>query len=158
IVVRKGDTVLPGPITASGNFIGQTLMDNSGRVLYSVTLAGAGVSTSDDAALWLYTPGSGSTLLVREGQSAPGTAGATFNNPFDLWRPAIPPAGLNGNGQYVMTAELRGGDVNGTTNDQALYAGSASGGLTLVARKGDPAPGTDALFAGFVTSFTSINN
>ena len=57
-----------------------------------------------------------------------------------------------------MTAELQGGDVVGGVNDNALYVGSASGNLTLVARKGDPAPGTDALFAGFVTNNTYINN
>ena len=53
------------------------MMDGSGRVLYSLNLAGAGVGPANDASLWLYTPGSGNTLLVREGESAPGTAGAT---------------------------------------------------------------------------------
>jgi len=157
IVVRKGDTVLPGPVTAS-SLSGQTLMDNSGRVLYNLTLAGAGVSTSNNASLWVHTPGSGSTLLVREGQSAPGTAGATFNDAFDTWVPSLSSGGLNGSGKYAMTAVLQNGDVAGTANDLALYAGSTSGGLTLVARKGSPAPGTDAVFAAFTTSLTFINN
>ena len=106
----------------------------------------------------LYTPGSGNTLLVREGQLAPGTAGATFANSFDTWQAALSPDAFNNSGQYVMTAELQGGDVVDGVNDSALYVGSASGNLTMVARKGDPAPGTDALFAGFVTNNTYINN
>jgi hypothetical protein len=156
MVVRKGATVLPGPVTAS-SFPGQLLMDSAGRVLYSMNLSGTGVSTGNDASLWLYTPGSGNTLLVREGQVAPGTAGATFANSFDTWQPALSIDGFNNTGQYEMTVELQGGDVVAGVNDQALYVGSASG-LTMVARKGAPAPGTDALFGGFVTNNTYINN
>ena len=36
-------------------------LDNNGRVLYTLPLAGAGVTTANDDSLWLYTPGSGST-------------------------------------------------------------------------------------------------
>ena len=157
IVVRKGATVLPGPLTASTfPTSGILAIDSNGRVLYSLNLAGAGVGTANDASLWLYTPGSGNTLLAREGQIAPGTAGATFGNSFETWQPSLSPDGFS-NGQYVMTAELQGGDVVAGVNDLALYIGSATG-LTMVARKGNPAPGTDALFAAFITNNTYINN
>ena len=157
MVVRKGAAVLAGPVTAL-SFPGQLLMDGNGRVLYSLNLAGTGVSASNDASLWLYTPGSGNTLLVREGQLAPGTAGATFANSFQTWQPALSTDAFNNSGQYEMTVELQGGDVVEGANDKALYVGSASGDLTIVARRGDPAPGTDAVFAGFVTNNTYINN
>jgi hypothetical protein len=157
IVVRKGDTVLPGPVTASA-FSGQLLMNSSGQVLYNLTLAGTGVTAANNASLALYTPGSGNTVLVREGQLAPGTAGATFNNSFDTWVPTVPVNGFNNSGQYVMTAHLQGGDVVDGVNDEALYVGSAAGGLTLVARGGNPAPGTDASFVSFITNNTYINN
>jgi hypothetical protein len=156
IVVRKGDTVLPGPVTAL-SFNNQILLNSSGQVLYNLNLAGTGVGTTNDASLWLYTPGPVNTLLVREGQSAPGTAGATFSNSFEVWQAGIPVDGFNNSGQFVMTTELQNGDVLAGVNDKALYVGSASG-LTLVARAGDPAPGTDALFGGFVTNNTYINN
>lgn len=158
LVVRKGATVLPGPVTASFPAGGQLLMNSSGQVLYSLSLAGPGVTTANDASLWLYTPGSGGTLLAREGQLAPGTAGATFASSFATWQPGLSTNAFNNSGQYAMTVELQGGDVVGGANDNALYVGSASGNLTMVARKGAPAPGTDALFAGFVINNTYINN
>ena len=71
IVVRKGDIVLPGPVTAS-TFNNQLLLNSNGQVLYNLKLAGTGVTTANDASLWLYTPGSGNRLLVREGRLAPG--------------------------------------------------------------------------------------
>ncbi len=156
LVVRKGATVLPGPVTALITNT-QILLNSSGQVLYTLNLAGAGVTTANDASLWLYTPGSGSTLLVREGDSAPGTAGAILANSFNTWQPSFLSDAFNNAGQYVMTAYLQGGDVVAGVNDQVLYVGSASG-LTKVARSGDPAPGTDAVFAGFVTNNTAINN
>lgn len=156
LVVRKGATVLP--LVVATSITGQLLLNSNGQALYNLILAGAGVTTANDASLWIYTPGSGSTLVVREGQLAPGTAGATFSNPFEVWQPAVTTDGFNNSGQYVMTVELQGGDVVGGVNDKALYVGSASGAPTMVARAGDPAPGTDSVFGGFVTNNTYINN
>jgi hypothetical protein len=85
IVVRKGDTMLPGPVKAaafsgySGQFSGNNQMSGD-RILYNLRLAGAGVTTANDESLWLYTPGPGNALLLREGNPAPGTAGAVFSS------------------------------------------------------------------------------
>src|SRR5262249_4656159 len=155
ILVRKGATVLGTGETASALlFTGQ--MDNNGRVLYDLTL-GVPATTANDNSLWLYTPGSGSTLLVREGQSAPGTAGATFNNAANTWAAGVGPNGFTRTGYYTLLADLLNGDVVGTTNNQAFYRGDTASGLTLVARKGDPAPGTDGVFNGFTASGISVN-
>ena len=156
VVVRRGDTVLPG-VTASTFTTSQFSLDTSGRVLYNVNLGGAGVNSGNDASLWVYTPGSGSTLLVREGQIAPGTAGATFNNDANTWQPSVSVNGFNG-GWYEFTAVLQGGDAIPGVNDFALYAGTTSGSLTLVARNGDPAPGTDAVFDGFLNEGSFVNS
>jgi hypothetical protein len=70
MLLRQGDTVLAG-VTAAG--LGSVLqLDNTGRVLYTLPLAGAGVTTANNDSALLYTPGSGSTLLVPEGNPAPG--------------------------------------------------------------------------------------
>ena len=157
ILLRLGDTVLPGPVKAAGAGTIQQ-MDNDGRVLYDVILTGAGVTAANDRSLWFYTPGSGSTLLAREGDPAPGTAGATFGNPANNWYPGCSPTSLTRSGKYEMAVDLKGGDVIPGLNDKALYVGSVTGGMTMIARAGDPAPGTDAFFQGFSPFYSLIND
>jgi hypothetical protein len=156
IVRRLGDPVLPGVTAVGMGSIQQ--MDNNGRVLYDVTLAGAGVTAANDRSLWFYTPGSGSTLLVREGSPAPGTAGATFGNPANTWLPGCSPTSLTRGGKYEFASDLTGGDVTPGFNDSALYVGSVGGGVTMIARAGQPAPGTDAFFRGFSPYYSLVND
>jgi hypothetical protein len=156
IIARTGDVMLPGPVTAAGFPIGNNLMDNSRRVVYELSLAGAGVTAANDSSLWLYTPGVGNSMLVREGQLAPGTAGATFNNADNSWNPFVAANGFSSGGQYIFDASLMGGDVT-PTNNEALYVGDVSGALAMVARKADPAPGTDAFFSGFNPYYATVN-
>jgi len=159
MIARRGDTVLPGPttITDLAQYILQ--MDNDGRVLYDVVLGGPGATAASDRSVWYYTPGSGSKLLVREGDPAPGTAGATFNNPDNSqWFVNVSQYTLTRSGLYSFTADLMGGDVTPGINDNAFYIGSPSNGLTMVARKGDPAPGTDAFFWGFNYNYAYVND
>jgi hypothetical protein len=155
LAVREGQTMLPGPVTASA-FSGQAVLDNNGRILYNLTLAGPGVTAANDESLWLWTPGSGNTMLVREGDPAPGTAGGTFNNGANDWQPAVSLNGFTRNGKYAIVTEMLGGNVVPGVNDRAIYMGQTGGGLTLVVRAGDPAPGTDGVFAWFHTAFTYI--
>ena len=68
-------------------------------------------------------------LLVREGDEAPGTGGATFS---DLKRS---PA-LNNAGETAFRADLTGPGVTGA-NDSGIFTSAG-----LVAREGDVAPGT----------------
>jgi len=147
IVVRKGDTMLPG-ITAAA--FQQNAMFGD-QILHSLQLAGAGVTTADDYSLWLYTPGSGNTLLLREGSPAPGTAGAVFSGNF-----GVSTNGVASNGRFAFVADLSGGDVT-AANDQAMYLADTTGALTLLARKGSPAPGTDATFSGIHTLYNHVN-
>mgnify|MGYP003694368077 CR=1 FL=1 len=126
--------------------------------MYDLPLAGAGVTTANNDSIWLYTPGSGSQLLVREGDPAPGTAGATFVNTNTAWFPGISPTSLTRSGRYEFTTGLTGGDVTPGVNERALYAGTVGGGLTIIARDGQPAPGTDAVFDGFSPYYSLIND
>jgi hypothetical protein len=135
-----------------------TQLDNNGRVLYDLKLAGSGVTTANDDSLWLYTPGSGSQLLRREGDAAPGTAGAAFATTSATWFPGVASTSLTRSGRYEFTTGLVGGDASQGINDGALYAGTVGGPLTLIARDGQSAPGTDAFFAGFSPWYSLIND
>ncbi len=155
--LRQGDMVLPGGVIAAG--LGAVIqLDNNGRVLYTLPLAGPGVTTANDDSIWLFTPGSGNQLLVREGDAAPGTAGATFANLPDSAFPGISPTSLTRSGRFEFTTGLIGGDVVSGVNDRALYAATVGGGLTLIGRSGQPAPGTDCTFQGFSPYYSLIND
>jgi len=153
IVVRKGDTMLPGPVKAaafsgySGQFSGNNQMSGD-RILYNLRLAGAGVTTANDESLWLYTPGPGNVLLLREGNPAPGTAGAVFSGSSETASFELAPTAVASNGRFAFFTNLAGGDAN-AANDQAVYIADTVGAPTLLARKGAPAPGTDATFRNF---------
>jgi len=153
IAVRKGDTMLPGPVKAAGfSLEGNTFFGNNqmtgDRIVYNLILSGAGVTTANDESLWLYTPGSGNALLLREGNPAPGTAGAVFAGGSVIDAFEMPPTAVTGNGRFVFYTGLAGGDTN-AANDGALYIADTTGAATLLAREGSPAPGTDAVFLNF---------
>jgi len=155
LAVRRGQTMLPGPVTASA-FSGQITLDNNGRFIYNLQLGGAGVTAANDESLWLYTPGSGNTLVVRESDPAPGTAGGTFNNAANDWLPAMSTNSFTRSGKYAFVSSMLGGNVVPGVNDQAIYVGQTGGALTLFSRRGDPAPGTDGTFVSFHTIFTNL--
>lgn len=141
IVHRKGDGITGGAVSSSLGFISQ--MSNSGQVLYdlslSTTLGTTPATAGNDRALMLYTPGAGSVVLVREGDAAPGTTGATFSNATNSWSLSVGANGFNESGTAVLAAELFNGDVVSTINDRGIYLINASGN-TLAMRRGDPCP------------------
>jgi len=87
-------------------------------------------NVDDDTALWLTNP---LRLIAREGDTAPGTGGASFGDftTTDMF--------LNDLGQVAFEAIIEGPDVLAST-DSAIYTGNADQ-LTLFAREGDQAPG-----------------
>ena len=164
MIQRKGSPVngVPGAIaidtSATMGFVSQ--MNSSGAFLYEVVMSNTqGTATvTNDRAYLVHTPGVGSTVLVREGDVAPGCNGATFNaETGDAWSAGLGGNAFNRNGQTVFSSTLRGGDVSGTTNNVGLFMGSP-GNLQLVVREGMNAPGTDAQFQAFQTSNAIINN
>jgi|688.fasta_scaffold00457_16 hypothetical protein len=142
IVHRKGDAAAAGTVSSSLGFISQ--MNKSGQVLYDLTLsttAGATPATSGTNNIaMIYTPGAGSAVLVREGDAAPGTVGATFSNATNTWSLSIGAGSFNESGTALLVAELSNGDVVPTINDRGLFLLNA-GGNQLAVRRGDAAPG-----------------
>jgi hypothetical protein len=160
LVQRKGDVVLGGAVIGALGSVSQ--MNDSGLILHdatlSTTLGTNPANVNNDATMWIYTPGSGNTLAAREGDPAPGTAGATLNNPSpNSFFFNTGPDGFNGAGQALMELDLAGGDVVVGHTDKALYL-SGSSGLTMLVRRGDVTPGIPGVFGtiNFITS--QLNN
>jgi hypothetical protein len=156
LVLRSGDPEPTGTIpgatlnsaTASG-ISSSYRASADGDMLFGVVMSGGGVTTANDTAFLVGTPGN-FQFLVREGDLAVGTIGATYSSSFSS--PSTQSTGLNALGQAWFVSSLAGGDVAGTTNNSALYAGTP-GNLTMVLRKGDVAPNGATIsnvYAGFI--------
>lgn len=122
----------PGTTTGT-NYTGFDLpgLNAAGQCVFPATLGGA-----SNTGLFLGAPGS-VALLARKGSPAPVTgAGVNYSN-FGL-----EPTMINGAGQGAFSCELTGTGVT-FENNRGLWAG-APGSVALLAREGDPAPGTAA--------------
>jgi hypothetical protein len=144
LIARRG-AAAPGVTGGTFGTLGNPvpIMENgNGQLVFGNTLnATGGVTTANDSVLYMHTPGSGLSLLAREGNAAPGTAGAAFTGSFTMNT-----ANFNNAGQAAFGVSLAGGDVVGTTNNAAFYV-ATTGGATLAWRNGTAAPGTDGTFA-----------
>lgn len=115
-------------------------LSESGDAAFISTLAGTGITSANDTALYVHLAGS-NQLVAREGNQAPGLpAGVVFNNiaAAQGWRFAI-----NSRGQLAILADLTGTGVT-NANDAAIYFWTETDGLMLVAREGgtlETAPG-----------------
>ncbi len=133
LVVRAGSPAPGAGDDVVFSWLGSPHLNDTGNIAFLSSLAGAGVSASNDLGMWSDTSGA-LTLIARTGSSAPGTAG-TFS---DLGDPAF-----NGTGRIAFRGFTAPG-VSGIWSE-------GPGALALVARVGDSAPGTRAgiNFAGF---------
>ncbi len=124
LLARAGDPVpgLPGVTYSSLTGYGPTLVNPAGQVCF-----GAGLSTSQTASF--ISDATGVHLVVRAGDSAPGTGGLTFAG--------TQVTDLNGAGQVLVR-----GTLTGTPPSSALglWTG-APGSLQLLMRAGDQAAG-----------------
>lgn len=142
VVQRRGDNVVLNTgthvIASLGfncptNALGQVLHDET----LSTTLGTPPATVNANSCVFIYTPGSGNALLVREGDVAPSCGGATYGNAAGSSSPTLSQGfGFLGAG-WVST--LTGAGVTVGTNDQAIFVGNPSISY-LVARKGDPHP------------------
>ena len=114
----------------------------SGELTFDANLTGLGIDQSNNNTVWVGTP-ENLQLLAQEGQPAPGTEpGTVFDafNPvggFEFKSPIAP------NGEVAFRALVRGPGVVSNNNRSGIWAGTP-GNLQLIARQGDPAPGTEA--------------
>lgn len=127
--------------------IGVPSLSDAGDVLFSAVLLNPNGTVSPDSGFWAGRPGS-LRLVVREADAAVGTMG-DVNHRFLLRR------AINRFGDVVFDGELEGADVT-LDNRFGVWVGNANGTIELLARTGDPAPGTESgtVFQSFGTGFS----
>jgi hypothetical protein len=140
LLARRGDPV-PGATDGAlfANFLRSRYapsLNDHGDVAFA-----AGFSeTFLDSGVFVKPRHGALRMVARAGDLAPGAeTGVTYAM---VWDPA-----LNNQGQLVFEAVLQGEGVD-DTNQLALFSGSPDQ-LTMVARSGATAPGTDAKFSSF---------
>ncbi len=128
LIAREGDAA---PGTSAGVKLsnidledpaGPLRLNASGQVAYRASLAGAGVSDSNNVGLWRD-----STLIVREGDIAPGSVGGTVFTTLANHQ-------LNAGGQVAFAATL-------SDDGRGLYLGDGAE-LLQAARTGDALDGS----------------
>jgi hypothetical protein len=144
LVARAGD---PAPGAPGARFAGQTdsqgvafrgaTVDRQGNTVFHAHLAGPGINPAFDAGLWVAPAGGAPVLVARSGDPAPGLGGsARYGH--------IGPFQSVSNGRVVFAAPVTGAGPGVTT---VLFAGDP-GGVDVILKAGDAAPGTDTTFAG----------
>jgi hypothetical protein len=137
LVARDGDQA---PGTPSGVRLSNTYpfgISREGEIGLATTLAGPGITSVNDEALYIDRPGQGLALIFRQGSAAPGmSSGESFGSPSYLQ--------MNGRGQVALVATLAGPAVT-PSNDLSLWAQDGTGALRLVVREGDQINVNDGL-------------
>lgn len=111
-------------------------LNSFGEVLFEGWISGGGATTTSDTGYWRFDPPGGTSLVVREGDAAPGfPAGVVYGN--FTWAPS-----LNALGHVAFTNELEGPGM--TSNyDDTVYT-NASGDWVCLLRESDQIPGRPA--------------
>ncbi len=146
LVQRRGDQAPGFPAGITLGQIGVRGIDESGSVLGVVSLAGPGITSSNDSSIWFGTPAS-YAMVLREGDQAPGLpAGVTIVS--ELVVGATPPT-LNAQGRMALVVNL--GGTSPPAQNAAIYVG-VPGALGVLISKGDPAPdmGAGVTISGFL--------
>jgi cysteine-rich repeat protein len=135
----------PAPGLPAGTIfskLGPPTINATGAVAFLATIAGPGVSSSNNGTVWAGAPGA-LELVARTGDPAPGTEPGVV---FDLFNFNAPPI-ISADGGTAFWARVRGPGIT-SANLAGIWRGT-HGDLQLVAREGDPAPGAevDTVFA-----------
>ncbi len=134
VVAREGDQAAGVPANIDYSGIVYVRFNNEGRVVFSGNVKGTGVDVTNQACIWSGFPG-GVSLVVRENNQAPELPAGVLLASTSSLEPV-----LGGDNRSAFFFGLSGVGVN-MTNNNAIYAGTVSSPM-LIARKGDPAPGT----------------
>ena len=128
LVARLGDAA-PGIDGAVFAGLAERIgLSDAGAVAFVGQVAGDGITTEDNSAIWAGTPGD-LGVVVREGDDVPGAAGMTFGV---LSSPAVTDSGF-----VAFTAQLRA-DAEEIIPNFGLFLAAPGGGITAVAMEGDP--------------------
>jgi len=136
LLVRTGQTA---PETAGGRYlgIGAIELNNNDEVAFRAQLASGpgGVTPANDTGIWVHSAQT-SRLVAREGETAPGTDNARFGSFGFL------PVAFNDAGDIALSASLVQ-NIGGVTDESDTGIWTSQGNqLTLLAREGSDAPGT----------------
>jgi len=126
-------TGTPAPGAGAGaNYasFGTPFLGPSGHVVVRATFSGAGVTTANDRAICLFSPGTGATLLAREGNPA---AGASF-----AYGTLDATVSVDARGSVTFSGTLAGALA---PEDTAAWGGDG-GDVSLLWREGGTVPGT----------------
>jgi hypothetical protein len=111
------------------------LISDTGITAFAAYVTGPGVDVTNGVGISSSGPG-GSAFVVRSGEQAVGTpAGVAYD-----FNPSFNSLVINDAGQVAFFSGLTGTSVD-STNDYGIWA-QRNGGLRLVAREGNHAPGT----------------
>ena len=141
--VAVTDDTAPGT-TAQFLDFGNPRLNDAGHTAFFGTLKGNGVSITNNSGVWSEGAGNGLELVARKGAIAPGT-NARFSDFSEIV--------LNNRGHVAFRGTLTGPDVD-VTNSFGIWSNVGGNGLALIARGGDPAPGTDASFGSLSQGIT----
>ncbi len=141
---REND-LLPGGALAVGPTLDgfEPQIDELSRVLFpqalSTTNGTSPATVNDDSAILLFEVGIGLSIVVREGDPAPGPGGCVYGS----WSSSSgwSDSGFSRtNGWVVFANSMTGGDVGGSTNDTGIFAGQVGGTFARIARETEAAP------------------
>jgi hypothetical protein len=105
-------------------------LNEPGDITLVTSLTGPTVTAANDSAM-LSLVGGELTLLAREGDPAPGAAGALFGDLIDL-----PKLQFNNLGQLAFHTRLTGPSIT-SANDRGMWVADLAGNLRLITREGD---------------------
>lgn len=114
----------------------------------AMQIGAAGVTAVNDTGVWSEMGGA-LALVLREGDPVPFLSGASFSR-FSV------SLANSSTSRLAMATNMRGAGVAATNDSAVITADIQSGSVSvgLVAREGDPAPGTSANFAELNGSFS----
>ena len=130
LLAREGDLAPGAGANVFDDLTGtsELMLNDNGDVAFRAGVAGPGVTAQNDRALWTNSIDGELRLVAREGDAAPGIAGATFSQVSDF--------ALNEAGQIAFRAPLVGPGITGA-NDGAIWSEVSPGNLQLFIREGD---------------------
>ncbi len=136
----------------AGTGVSGLRINESGQIAFILTPP---QSSPENWEFWSEAFGGTLVRILSEGDPAPGLEGVSFGELRFLNAGQNLELELNNQGQSLFFSMLSGMEVD-DSNNEAIWKHSARDSVELVARKGDPAPGTQLFFGdlGIGSTFT----
>ena len=142
-LIRIEDEAAAGTTGTYSAFTSAVINDSNELAFQANLNPASGINNSNNKGIWrddtMFI--NAAELSAREDSPAPGAPGAVFT---DLINSSS--FQLNDDGDLLFRAKLQGAGVTGDNDFGIWYQPGGSSLLTLVAREGDLAPGTDGVF------------